>query len=52
MPRALEEVGRWGWAIFPYDKQALVERDGIVPLSAVVGRESGATFTGLLRAGG
>jgi hypothetical protein len=39
--RALEEVGGWGWDIFPYDKQALVERGEIVPLSVVVGRELG-----------
>jgi hypothetical protein len=39
--RALEEVGGWGWDVFPYDKQALVERGEIVPLSVVVGRELG-----------
>ena len=38
---ALEEVGGWGWDMFPYDKQALVERGEIVPLSVVVGRELG-----------
>ena len=36
---ALDEVGGWGWDIFPYDKQALVERGEIVPISLVVGRE-------------
>jgi hypothetical protein len=39
--RALEEVGGWGWDIFPYDKRLLVERGEIVPLSVVVGRELG-----------
>jgi hypothetical protein len=39
--RALEEVGGWDWDIFPYDKQALVERGELVPRSLVVGRELG-----------
>ncbi len=45
--RALEEVGGWGWDLFPYDKQALVERGEIVPLSVVVGRELGESLPDL-----
>ncbi len=48
--RALEEVGDWGWDVFPYSKQALAERDEIVPLSVVVARRAGRTLTAPLRA--
>jgi len=49
---ALDQVAGGTFDVFPYDKQALVERGELVPRSLVAGRELGESLEDLSEPGG